>query len=166
VLLMAPYMLSLLTGVGGRTRPMFNVTISNVPGPDKALYFRGAKLEAAYPVSLVTHGQALNITCQSYNGYLAFGFTGCRDTLPHMQRLATYTGMALEELERAVIGGPTKPKVKSKAGKVAAPIVEAKKITRPRAAPKAAVSAKAIESSKVATSTVEKPKRVRKPRTL
>lgn len=104
VLLMAPYILSLLTGVGGRTRPMFNVTISNVPGPDKFLYYRGARLEAAYPVSLVTHGQALNITCQSYAGYLAFGFTGCRDTLPHMQRLAPYTALALEELESLLLG--------------------------------------------------------------
>ena len=109
MLLMAPYMLSLLSGVGGRTRPMFNITISNVPGPDKPLYYRGAKLEAAYPVSLVTHGQALNITCQSYNGYLAFGFTGCRDTLPHMQRLATYTAMALEELETLYLGASQKP---------------------------------------------------------
>lgn len=104
VLLMAPYILSLVTGVGGRTRPMFNVTISNVPGPDKHLYYRGARLEAAYPVSLVTHGQALNITCQSYAGFLAFGFTGCRDTLPHMQRLAPYTARALEELESALLG--------------------------------------------------------------
>lgn len=101
MLLMAPYTLSLLTGMGGRTRPMFNVTISNVPGPERALYFRGARLEAAFPVSLVTHGQALNITCQSYAGTLAFGFTGCRDTLPHMQRIATYTGEALAELEMA-----------------------------------------------------------------
>lgn len=102
MVLMAPYMLSLLTGMGGRTRPMFNVTISNVPGPERALYFRGARLEAAFPVSLVTHGQALNITCQSYAGTLAFGFTGCRDTLPHMQRIATYTGEALAELELAL----------------------------------------------------------------
>lgn len=106
MVLMAPYMMSLLTGVGGRTRPMFNLTISNVPGPERPLYFRGARLVAAYPVSLVTHGQALNITCQSYDGHLAFGFTACRDTLPHMQRLATYTGEALDELERACgLGG-------------------------------------------------------------
>ena len=102
LLLMAPYMASLVTGVGGRTRPMFNITISNVPGPDTPLYFRGAKLEASYPVSLVSHGQALNITCQSYAGHLHFGFTGCRDSLPHMQRLAPYTAEALEELEQAL----------------------------------------------------------------
>jgi diacylglycerol O-acyltransferase len=77
VLLMAPTILTLLTGIGGRTRPMFNITISNVPGPDKPLYFRGAELVAIYPASIVTHGQALNITCESYAGPMNFGFTGC-----------------------------------------------------------------------------------------
>ena len=100
MLVMSPYILSLVTGIGGRTRPVFNVTISNVPGPDKPLYFQGARLEAMYPLSLLAHGGALNITCVSYDGKLNFGFTGARDTLPHMQRLSVYTGEALEELEK------------------------------------------------------------------
>ena len=111
IMLMAPYMLSLVTGVGGRTRPMFNVTISNVPGPAMPLYFRGARLQATYPVSLVTHGQALNITCHGYAGTLAFGFTACRDTLPRMQRLAPYSAEALVELETAYA-----PKARRRAG--------------------------------------------------
>ena len=100
--LMAPYILTLVAGLGGRSRPMFNLTISNVPGPEKPLYFAGARLEAMYPISLLTHGQALNITCVSYAGTLNFGFTGSRDALPHMQRLAVYTGEALDELEQAL----------------------------------------------------------------
>jgi hypothetical protein len=98
MLVMAPYMLQLVSGLGGRVRPVFNITISNVPGPTAPLYYNGAKLEAMYPVSLIAHGGALNITCVSYAGTLNFGFTGCRDTLPHMQRLAVYTGEALDEL--------------------------------------------------------------------
>jgi WS/DGAT/MGAT family acyltransferase len=98
MMIMGPYTLQLLTGLGGRARPVFNITISNVPGPDRPLYWNGAKLEATYPVSLIAHGGALNITCLSYAGTLNFGFTGCRDTLPHMQRIAVYTGEALEEL--------------------------------------------------------------------
>jgi WS/DGAT/MGAT family acyltransferase len=138
MVLMAPYMLTLVAGVGGRTRPMFNVTISNVPGPDQPLYFRGARMDATFPVSLVTHGQALNITCQSYAGTLAFGFTGCRDTLPHMQRIATYTGEALDELERAVSGAgkskrkPAKRRRANGAAAAAAPVV-AKRIPPKRA---------------------------------
>ncbi|MGQ0709495.1 MAG: WS/DGAT/MGAT family O-acyltransferase [Rhodoferax sp.] len=102
VLLMAPTILTLLTGVGGRTRPMFNITISNVPGPETPLYFRGAELVATYPASIVTHGQALNITCQSYAGYMNFGFTGCHTSVPSLQKLAVYTAEALQELEAAV----------------------------------------------------------------
>ena len=102
MLFMAPYIVGMLTGAAGRIKPMFNLAISNVPGPDKTLYIGGAKLEAMYPVSVLQHGQALNITCVSYAGSLNFGFTGCRDALPHMQRLSVYTGDALEELEEAI----------------------------------------------------------------
>jgi WS/DGAT/MGAT family acyltransferase len=101
VLLMAPTILTLLTGIGGRVRPMFNITISNVPGPQTPLYFRGAEMVATYPASIVTHGQALNITCQSYAGFMNFGFTGCHSSVPSMQRLAVYTADALAEMEAA-----------------------------------------------------------------
>jgi diacylglycerol O-acyltransferase len=103
VLLMSPTILTLLTGVGGRTRPMFNITISNVPGPEKPLYFRGAELVATYPASIVTHGQALNITCQSYAGQMNFGFTGCHTSVPSLQKLAVYAAEALTELEAALL---------------------------------------------------------------
>lgn len=112
MLLMSPYILQLMSGLGGRMRPVFNVTISNVPGPLEPLYYEGAKLEAMYPVSLIAHGGALNITCLSYAGGLNFGFTGCRDTLPSMQNLAVYTGEALSELEKLIL--PPKPRPKFK----------------------------------------------------
>lgn len=102
MLLMSPYVLQLVSGLGGRTRPVFNVTISNVPGPKEPLYYNGARLEAMYPVSLIAHGGALNITCLSYADSLNFGYTGCRDTLPSMQRIAVYTGEALDELDALV----------------------------------------------------------------
>ena len=101
VALMAPYILSLVTGMGGRTRPVFNVTVSNVPGPPGPLYVMGAEMEAFYPTSLVTHGQALNITVHGYADTLGFGFIGCRETLPSMQRLAVYAGDTLDELRAA-----------------------------------------------------------------
>jgi diacylglycerol O-acyltransferase len=114
VLLMAPTIVTLLSGIGGRTRPMFNITISNVPGPDKPLYFRGARLEAIYPASIVTHGQALNITCESYAGFMDFGFTGCHSSVPSLQKLAVYSAEALEELETAILPKPARaPKAKT-----------------------------------------------------
>jgi diacylglycerol O-acyltransferase len=100
-LLTAPSMLQMIPSTAGHVRPTFNVVISNVPGPDEARYFRGARLEAPYPMSIPVHGQALNITCNSYAGSVCFGFTGCRDTLPHLQRMAVYCGEALGELEAA-----------------------------------------------------------------
>lgn len=104
-LLTAPSMLQMIPSTAGHLRPTFNVVISNVPGPDRPLYFRGARLEASYPMSIPVHGQALNITCNSYAGMVCFGFTGCRDTVPHLQRLAVYCGEALVELEHAVLHG-------------------------------------------------------------
>lgn len=100
-LVLAPLMLSFIPGVPGRIRPAFNVVISNVPGPETPLYFRGWRLDEMYPLSIPFHGYGLNITVQSYAGSLNFGFTGCRDTLPHLQRLAVYSGEVLEKMERA-----------------------------------------------------------------
>ncbi len=102
VLLMAPTIVTLLTGIGGRTPPMFNITISNVPGPERPLYFRGAELLSIYPASIITHGQALNITCESYAGQMNFGFTACHTSVPSTQKLAVYAADALAELERAL----------------------------------------------------------------
>ncbi len=141
VLLMAPTIITMLTGIGGRMRPMFNVTISNVPGPDKPLYFRGAELLAIYPVSIVTQGQALNITCQSYAGWMDFGFTGCHSSVPSLQRLAVYTTEALEELEAAFLPRP-KPARKARRPRTAVERAAAKPGTPRPAAVKAAKTPK------------------------
>ncbi len=98
LLLNGPYIAALIAGLGGHAPIPFNVAISNVPGPTEPLYFNGARLDALFPLSLLTHGNALNITCLSYAGTLNFGFTGARDTLPHLQRLAVYMGDSLEEV--------------------------------------------------------------------
>lgn len=101
-MLCAPALAQMMPVTSGKVRPTFNVVISNVPGPDEPLYFRGARLEGSFPVSIPVHGQALNITCSSYAGSVCFGFTGCRDTVPHLQRIAVYCGEALTELEDAL----------------------------------------------------------------
>lgn len=91
-----PWVASLLAG--GRARAPQSLGISNVPGPREPLYWNGARLDALYPMSLLFHGNALNVTCVSYAGKLNFGFTGARDSLPHLQHLATAMGEALDEL--------------------------------------------------------------------
>jgi diacylglycerol O-acyltransferase len=99
---MTPVIAVLMGGLGASVRPPMNVTISNVPGPKEAMYLNGARLEAFYPVSIPVPGQALNITCVTYDGKFNIGFTGCRDSLPHLQRIAVYAGEALDELEAAL----------------------------------------------------------------
>ncbi len=101
-LLIAPLVMQVATGTAGRTRPAFNLVISNVPGPTEPLYFRGARMQGNYPLSIPFHGYGINITLNSYAGALDYGFIGCRNALPHLQRLAVYAGEAIGELETAV----------------------------------------------------------------
>jgi WS/DGAT/MGAT family acyltransferase len=70
--------------------PPFNVTISNVPGPNVPVYLCGARLLAHYPVSVVTDGQGLNITLVGYLGQLHFGLVSCRELVPDIDALAGY----------------------------------------------------------------------------
>ncbi len=63
-------------------RPTWNLVISNVPGPQFPLYLAGARLDANYPVSVITDGMGLNITVMSYCGTLDFGIVSDRDQMP------------------------------------------------------------------------------------
>jgi WS/DGAT/MGAT family acyltransferase len=100
--MMAPLLLE-QTPVSGLVRPAFNIVISNVPGPKEPLYWNGARLDGMYPLSIPINGQALNITVTSYAGRAQFGLTGCRRTLPHMQRLLTGLEESLAALEKAFL---------------------------------------------------------------
>lgn len=91
---------AVLPGVAGRTRPPYNVVISNVPGPSESpLYWNGSRLLGMYPASIVLNGQALNISVTSYDHQLHFGLVGCRRTVPHLQRLLTHLETSLSDLE-------------------------------------------------------------------
>ncbi|RNL77440.1 WS/DGAT/MGAT family O-acyltransferase [Nocardioides marmorisolisilvae] len=100
--LMAPFLSQSILGFGGRGRPASNVVISNVPGPMEPRYLDGSRLLELYPVSLLFNGQALNITGVSYDGEFNIGFTGCRDSIPSLQKIAVNAGEELEELEAAL----------------------------------------------------------------
>ncbi|HET6963888.1 MAG TPA: wax ester/triacylglycerol synthase family O-acyltransferase [Acidimicrobiales bacterium] len=100
---MSPMLLGQVPGLRRVASPGYNVVISNIPGPKEALYWNGAELEGVYPMSIPTDGQALNITVTSYNGNLEFGLTGCRRTVPHLQRLLTQLEDSLAALEKAVV---------------------------------------------------------------
>ena len=101
----SPWLLSGLASLYGRSRlagslRAMNVVISNVPGPQVPLYLAGAKLTGLYPLSIVVHGVALNITVQSYMGQLCFGLIACRRAVPDVRDLAAQLERALETLRR------------------------------------------------------------------
>jgi diacylglycerol O-acyltransferase len=78
-----------------------NVTISNVPGPRQTLYAAGAELLHIFPVSIATHGLALNITVQSYRDQLDFGLIAGANVLPDVNKLARMFPGEFAELEAA-----------------------------------------------------------------
>lgn len=97
----APAILPVMLKMSGVAKPPYNLIISNVPGPRTTQYFNGAQLMGNYPLSIPIHGMALNITCTSYDGLMCFGLTGCRRTVPHLQKLLTYLDEEVTALERA-----------------------------------------------------------------
>ena len=101
-ILMLPFIGQAVLGFGGHGAPASNVVISNVPGPGEARYMDGSRLLQIYPISLLFNGQALNITAVSYDGQFNIGYTGCRDSVPSLQKIAVYSGEELERLESAV----------------------------------------------------------------
>ena len=99
VLGLAPAMVN-----GGKTLPpLANLVISNVPGPREARYLGGARMVGYFPVSILTHGQGLNITLVSRDKAVDFGLTGSRGLVENLGRLGDALEASLEALEAAVI---------------------------------------------------------------
>jgi len=82
----------------GAGHPVWNLVISNVPGPQFPLYMAGAQLVANYPVSVITDGMGLNITVMSYCGHLDFGIVADREQMPDVALLIGWLGEELAEL--------------------------------------------------------------------
>jgi WS/DGAT/MGAT family acyltransferase len=80
------------------TRRLFNVLVTNVPGPQFPLYAAGARMLTMYPVVPLAKGQALSIGLTSYDGGVYYGLNADRDALPDVDVLATLLEESLEEL--------------------------------------------------------------------
>jgi diacylglycerol O-acyltransferase len=98
----APLALTLIPALAAAAQPPFNIVISNVPGAREPLYWRGARLDGNYPLSIALDGQALNITLSNNADNLDFGLVGCRRSIPHLQRLLGHLEDSLTGLEEAV----------------------------------------------------------------
>ncbi|HEX2283450.1 MAG TPA: wax ester/triacylglycerol synthase family O-acyltransferase [Mycobacterium sp.] len=93
----------LIPGYFSAAPPPFNIVISNVSaGRAEPLYWRGARLDGNYPLSIALDGQAVNITVTNNADNLDFGLVGCRRSVPHLQRLLGHLDTSLKDLEVAV----------------------------------------------------------------
>ncbi len=81
--------------------PLFNVLVSNIAGPDFALWCAGARLVALYPIGPIIEGVGLNVTVASYEGTLYFGILGCRELVPEVAHFGDLVTDAFAELLKA-----------------------------------------------------------------
>ena len=82
--------------------PMGNTLISNIAGPKKTMYLKGAEMEEMHPISTLPPSNLLNVTLFSYAGSLYFGMVAT-DALPNLDRLGKYVEEAFVELEESIL---------------------------------------------------------------
>jgi diacylglycerol O-acyltransferase len=115
---------------------LFNLIVTNVPGPQFPLYMMGREMQEIVPVAFLPENHALAIAAMSYNGKLDFGLLGDYDAVPDLEKMAGFFQESLDELLSAAgksrrkrvraaktDGGPTKAepaRSKAKAKKAAA----------------------------------------------
>ena len=106
----APTVLDQAARLQSRQR-FFNLTVTNVPGPQVPLYVMGRKLEAFYPKVPLVLNTALGIAIMSYDGRLFFGLLGDYDAMSDLDALAADLDGAIRELAAAA---GVKPKRRAK----------------------------------------------------
>ncbi len=80
---------------------LFNLVVTNVPGPQFPLYLLGRELESIYPMVPLAENTALGIAILSYNGQLNFGLVADYDALADVEVLADELRSAIDELAAA-----------------------------------------------------------------
>jgi diacylglycerol O-acyltransferase / wax synthase len=92
-----PTLLAQAARVNFSTR-LFNLIVTNVPGPQIPLYMLGRELEVIYPVAFLPPNHALAIAIMSYNGSVNFGLLADYDTMEDADSIAEWIAEGLEEL--------------------------------------------------------------------
>jgi WS/DGAT/MGAT family acyltransferase len=80
---------------------MFNLVVTNVPGPQFPLYMMGRRLEGLFPMVPLAPNQALGIAIMSYDGTINFGLVGDYDLMSDLDDLAADLQVSLAELAAA-----------------------------------------------------------------
>jgi len=88
---------------------LFNLIVTNVPGPQFPLYLLGREMEDVFPVAFLPKDHALAIAIMSYNGKVTFGLLGDYDALPDIDLVASGIEKGLAHLME-VAGPPERPK--------------------------------------------------------
>ncbi len=95
-----PVLLRPTAAINFSTR-LFNLLVTNFPGPQVPFYVLGRELTAIHPVGFLAHRHALAIAILSYNGQVSFGVLSDPDALPDAERIAEHLASAVEELRAA-----------------------------------------------------------------
>jgi len=86
----------------GLSRRLFNLVVTNVPGPQLPLYLDGARMLSSYPVIPLARGQALSVGLTSYDGGVYYGLYGDREAMPDLDVLGQCIVDALTEMLEAI----------------------------------------------------------------
>jgi diacylglycerol O-acyltransferase / wax synthase len=95
-----PTLLAQASRINFSTR-LFNMIVTNVPGPQLPLYVLGRELEEVFPVAFLPQNHALAVAVMSYNGRVGFGLLADYDAMEDVEELALGLNRSLEELEEA-----------------------------------------------------------------
>jgi diacylglycerol O-acyltransferase / wax synthase len=96
----SPTIMSQAARITARGR-LFNLVVTNVPGPQQPLYLIGREMIDLIPMVPLAPGQALGVAIMSYNGRLRLGLTGDWDAMPDLDDLADDLCSAIGDLEDA-----------------------------------------------------------------
>ena len=123
---------------------LFNLIVTNVPGPQFPLYLLGREMEEIIPIAFLPENHALAIAIMSYNGKVDFGLLADYDAMPDLESVGEAVESALDELltaararssrpaeDRPVVGQGQWPQ----AGRAAGAGGRARAVTRQRSGP-------------------------------
>lgn len=95
-----PTLLAQASRINFSTR-LFNMIVTNVPGPQIPLYVLGRELEEVFPVAFLPENHTLAVAIMSYNGKVGFGLLADYDSMDDIEQLAAGLNNSLSELEAA-----------------------------------------------------------------
>jgi diacylglycerol O-acyltransferase / wax synthase len=77
---------------------LFNLIVTNVPGPQFPLYLLGREMQEIVPIAFLPENHALAVAIMSYNGKVDFGLLADYDAMPDIDAFARHLDESLAEL--------------------------------------------------------------------